>query len=142
MTTPEVWQKRQEVLDAAAAFQLHRRALLEAWQEGHAHGVRVVASGPSFNDQIMSESRRWRHLLSVRPTARADELRRSLPNNRAMVSAGLQMLSVFDGTALGPTELAMLANEPVGDYRLSMCPVQLKVVDESEVYLQGPVDAD
>lgn len=141
-SNPDVLQKRQEMLDAAAAFQLHRRALLEAWLEGRAHGVRVLAHGPNFNKQLKIESGRWRHLLSVRPTGRTEELKRSLPHNRALVSGGLQMCSVFDGTALGPTARAMLANEPVGDYRLSHCPVQIKVVDGSEVYLQGPSEAN
>lgn len=129
----------QQVLDAAAVLQLHRSRLVADMEEGRRlDGVRVVAEGPSLNEQMMRESRRWTHLLSVRHLTTAPDLRTSLPNNRRTLESGLKMTSLFDWNATTPAARALLAGEAPGVYYFTRAPLQLKVVDLREVLLQGP----
>lgn len=130
----------QEVLEAAAALQLRRAGVVAALEAGECpDGVRVVGRGPTLNDTMMAESRRWRHLLSVRQITTAADLRVSLPNNRRRLASGLRMTSLFDWSATTAAARAMLSQEASGVYFFTRAPMQLKVVDLREVFVQGPV---
>jgi DNA-binding CsgD family transcriptional regulator len=48
------------------------------------------------------------------------------------------MVSIFDRDGTTPAAQRMLENERGGIYYLSYVPVQMRVVDHREVYLQGP----
>lgn len=126
----------QAVLDAAALFQLRRAELLAADPIGRAD-VRVFRE-PGLNDAVMQDSRTWRSLLSVRTSATVEELRESLPNNRAVVGAGMSMISLFDWDGTTPAARALVSAEEDPSYRFTHAPVQMKIVDGTEVLVQGP----
>jgi DNA-binding CsgD family transcriptional regulator len=99
----------------------------------------VVAVGLEAAQQwLHSGGSSWSENLSVRPTATAAQLRASLPANRAFVSAGVRMVSVFDYHGLDIDARLLLANEPIGDYLFGKAPVQMKIIDRSFVILEGP----
>ena len=86
----------------------------------------------------MRASRQWRHLLSTRPATTGTQLSESLPNNRARVAEGLQMVSVFDHDGTDTAARALLAGESDGVYYLGYAPVQMRLVDRREVLVHGP----
>lgn len=106
----------------------------------HSPGVRILARGPALNDQMMEQSRAWRHLLSVRDATTAPNLRASLPNNRTCVAEGLQMTSLFDWNGTTSAARTLLRREQPGIYYFSWAPTNVKVIDMAEVILQGPDD--
>lgn len=129
----------QEVLDAAALLQLRRSDVLAQLAAGdRPDHVRVVGHGPRLNEQMMRESRQWKHLLSVRQVTTVEDLRTSLPNNRATLASGLKMTSLFDWAATTPAARSLLAQETPGVYYFTRAPLQLKVLNLREVLLQGP----
>lgn len=131
---------RQAVLDAAAVLQVRRSEVAALAGRGEAPDVDIVGIRPEdVNGWMMEASADWRELFSVRPAATATQLRVSLPRNRALVEDGLRMVSIFDADALDLDARLLLANEPVGRYRFSVAPVQMKIVDRRYVLLQGPV---
>jgi len=130
---------RQAVLDAAAVLQVRRSEAAPLALRGDAPDVRVFACGHDINPRMRDEAFGWRELLSVRPATTAAQMGASLPNNRAMLKGGLRMVSVFDALGLEPDARALLANEPVGTYLVSVAPVQMKIVDRRFVLLQGPL---
>ncbi|WP_217178631.1 helix-turn-helix transcriptional regulator [Streptomyces sp. AC495_CC817] len=126
----------QAVLDATAQFQLRRADLLAADAEDRAD-VRVFRD-PGLNESLMEDSRRWTSLLSVRTSATVAELRETLPNNRAIMAAGLSMISLFDWDGTTPAARALLRAEADPSYRFTHAPMQMKIIDDAEVLLQGP----
>lgn len=126
----------QAVLDAAAVFQLRRAELLAA-DPLERDDVRVFRD-PGLNESLMQDSRRYRSLLSIRTSATAQELRATLPNNRAVVAAGLSMISLFDWDGATPAARALLTAEGDASYRFTHAPVQTKIIDGAEVLVQGP----
>lgn len=88
--------QRAAVMDAGMALWAVRGRLCQALEDGTATDCRIGAVGDDVNPWLLEESQRWSHLLSVRPTATIEEMRLSLPNNRAMVLRGMEMVSIFD----------------------------------------------
>lgn len=129
----------QRILDAAAQLQVQRSRHAAALTAGERPDARVVASGwNGINDWIREASAGWRELWSVRLTGTVETLRDSLPVNRARVSAGKRMISVFDYHRTEPTARLLLSGERLGRYLFSHAPVQMKIVDRRRVLLQGP----
>lgn len=132
-------EARQAVLDAAALLQVRRTEVAAMAARTEVPGVDVVGSNPEeVNRWIRRVAVGWRELLSVRPAATTTQLRVSLPQNRALLKAGLSMTSIFDADGLELDARLLLANETHGDYRFSVAPVQMKIVDRRQVLLQGP----
>lgn len=130
---------RHTVLDTAAVLQVLRSEVATALARGQACDARVVARGLSgINDWMRDDSTRWRDLLSVRTAGTVAELRVSIPHNRLMVERGMRMVSLFDWRGLDPASRQLIAGEEVGEYRLGVAPVQMKIVDRRCVLLQGP----
>jgi DNA-binding CsgD family transcriptional regulator len=98
--------------------------------------VQVVALG-DLGGWTLRESVGWRDLLSTRsaPTTRA--LCASLPNNRRLCREGLRMVSVFDAESTGSAARDLLANETTGTYLYAYAPVQMKIIDQRQVLLEG-----
>lgn len=135
--------QRTAVLDAGMALWAARSTLCQSLVDGTARDCHIGAVGEEVNPWLLEESARWRHLLSVRPTATAAQLRLSLPNNREMVRRGLEMVSVFDYERLDEECRQLIVDEPVGDYLFAVAEIQMKVIDHQHVLLEGPtVDGD
>ena len=131
---------RQRILDAMLGLQSHRRRALAALEADDAgEDTEVVATGDSrvLSIWMMRASHSWRHLLSTRPATTTVQLCRSLPNNSDRLGHGMTMTSVFDeaGTDPGARRLLTAAG---GDYRFAYAPMQMRLVDQREVYLHGP----
>lgn len=127
------------MLDAAAELQLGRSAFARTLvaDDSFPH-VRVLARDPGLNDQMIEQSARWQHLLSIRQSTTARDLRASLPNNRSCLAAGLNMTSLFDWDGTTPAARALVQREQSGVYYFVWAPLNLKVIDMAEVILQGP----
>jgi DNA-binding CsgD family transcriptional regulator len=133
-------QAAQAVLDAAALLQVRRSEAAALATSGTLTEGKIVAVGLDAAQQwLHAGGSSWTENLSVRPTATAAQLRASLPANRAFVSAGVRMVSVFDYYGLDTDARLLLANEPIGDYLFGKAPVQMKILDRSFVVLDGPV---
>ncbi|MGY2702060.1 helix-turn-helix domain-containing protein [Nocardioides sp. HB32] len=133
--------EKQVVLDAAALLQVRRSEVATALEAGPVRDAEILASSQDqveLNRLVIDQSSRWRELHSVRAWANVSQLRRSLPNNRRVLEGGLRMESVFDAQGTGVGALLLLANEPIGSYLMSFAPVTMKIVDRTEVMLQGP----
>ncbi|MBO9625898.1 MAG: hypothetical protein J7484_05950 [Microbacterium sp.] len=126
----------QAVLDATARFQLHRTELLEDDLDGR-DDVRIFRE-PGLNRSLMEDSHRWASLLSVRTGGTVEELRETLPNNRAVTAAGMSMISLFDWAGTTPAARALVKAEADASYRFTHAPMQMKIIDGAEVLLQGP----
>ena len=131
---------RQPVLDAVVALQGHRLAVARSLEPSgrEVPGARIVARGHDVPGELMRRATTWRHLLSTRPRTTAPELRESLAVNRRCLADGLVMQSVFDREGTTAAAKRMLANEDCGAYHLSYAPVQMRLADHREVFLQGP----
>jgi len=131
---------RQAVLDAAAVLQVRRSEVAAMAARGKAQDVVIIGrSAGEVNGWMKASSPEWRELLSVRPAATSTQLRVTLPHNRTLVADGLRMVSIFDADGLELDARLLLASEPAGQYRFSVAPVQMKIVDRRYVLLQGPV---
>ena len=131
---------RQAATDAAAVLQLQRREIAERVTRGPVRGVRLHTGGGEALNRWMAEAcQTWTTLRSLRPAATAENVRATLPQNRRLVRDGLAMVSIFDTDGIRPDARVLLANEPVGEYRFGVCPVQMKIVDDRIVLLEGPV---
>jgi DNA-binding CsgD family transcriptional regulator len=130
--------QRTAVLDAGMALWAARARVLQSLADGTARDCHIGGVGDEINDWLFEESPSWRHLLSVRPTGTAAQLRRSLPNNRALVDAGLEMVSVFDYERLEEECRQLIVAEPLGQYLFAVAEVQMKVIDHERVLLDGP----
>lgn len=130
---------RQAALDAAAALQVRRSEIAASLEGGDRRGAKVVArTSAGVNEWMREDCRTWRELMSVRPAATVAQVRVSLPQNRARVTDGLQMLSLFDHDGCDPVARLLVASEPSGGYLFGVGPVQMKIVDRRRVLLQGP----
>lgn len=132
--------KVQRVLDAVAMLQAQRSRLAAAVSRGTVPHTRLVGRGAIEINRWMTRGvRDWHDLLSVRPWGRVDELRVSLPLNREFVAAGNRMVSVFDYDSTTPQARLLLGGEQSSRYLFAHAPVQLKIVDRTQVLLAGPV---
>lgn len=129
--------RREAIQDAAAVLQLTRSRIAAALQKGHQLDATVIGSGSEVNRWMLEAARTWRENLSVRPGASLKGLRISIPNNRACVAGGQQMISIFDDR-ISATAKMLLAGETNPRYLLSWAPVQMKIVNREFVLLQGP----
>ena len=131
---------RQQVLDASFDLQWCRREALQSLADGRPEHVEVVASG-DVAAWTMDQSSRWRELLSTRTGATGPALTRSLPVNRkACEDNGLDMVSVFDTDSTEAEARGMLEHEPSAAYYFAFAPLQIKIVDQRQVLIQGPVE--
>ena len=131
--------QRQAALDAAAVLQVRRSELAAAVAAGHASGAEVVAHGLSgINTWLDEQIPGWSEILSVRDAAIVPQLRVSLINNRRLLASGGKMMSLFDYDGTEPTARWLLAGEEHDCYRLGVAPVQMKIIDQRFVLLQGP----
>jgi DNA-binding CsgD family transcriptional regulator len=136
-------EQRQAVLDAAAVLQVRRTETATALAGGRGVDAEIVDSHVDRLGQILlDEQDTWTELLSVRPEASSAGLRSSLPNTRALVAAGLRMISIYDVYGTGLDARRLLAGETGGTYLLSVAPVQMKIVNRDHVLLQGPFAED
>ncbi|SHH43367.1 regulatory protein, luxR family [Jatrophihabitans endophyticus] len=129
---------QQHVLDATVELLAVRRGALAELERGtESDDVHLVTGSARLNAWMMGTARGWRHLLSTRPFTSADHLALSLPNNRLCVGRGLEMVSVFDHRGTDAAARTMLAAEGA-PYLYSQAPIQMRLVDQREVYLHGP----
>lgn len=134
---------RQAVLDAAAVLQLRRSEIANALAGGRTHEAEIVVAYPRDRGQTtLGDQQPWRDLLSVRPSVTVGELRSSLPRTRGLIQRGLQMVSVYDADGISPGARTLLAGETLGTYLVSVAPVQMKIVNRSQVLLQGPAQGE
>jgi len=133
---------RQPILDAVIALQGLRLAASTALAAANGQEVgeaRIMARGQRVPAWMMRRTLTARHLLSTRPRTTAQQLRESIPVNNRCLHNGLSMVSIFDRDGTKPAARRILANETEGVYFLSYAPVQMRLVDHREVYLQGPL---
>lgn len=144
--TPLFAQKKiTHVLDAVSTLQARRSTLAAGVTWGDTADTRIVARGAvEINRWLFTSISQWHHLLSVRPLARVDELRVSVPVNRRWAEGGNHMVSVFDYRATPPSARLLLGGEaPPPTYLFAYAPMQMKIVDEDRVLLDGPsLDGD
>lgn len=135
--------ERQHVLDAATELQVCRRAALAALSSagssphGRVTGAEVVAVGDVAGWTIR-HAPSWRHLLSTRYAATGAALGRSLPTNRELGRDGVQMVSVFDYETADRAARTLLEADESGVYLYAFAPLQMKIVDRTQVLIQGP----
>ncbi|HEY0948988.1 helix-turn-helix transcriptional regulator [Nocardioides sp.] len=91
---------------------------------------------------MSDDCRRWRDLLSIQPSGYVPQLQASLPQNRRLLANGLQMVSLFHLDGLDAEARCLLAGEPEGEYRVGVCPVQMKIIDRRYVLLSGPAEGN
>ena len=130
----------QRVLDAVAVLHSQRSRLAAAVGRGPVPHTRLIGRGAiEINRWMWDSLRDWRDFLSVRPWGRVEELRVSLPLNRDFVAGGSRMVSVFDYHGTTPQARLLLGAEPSSHYRFAHAPVQMKIIDRTQVLLDGPV---
>lgn len=130
---------RHELLAAVGALDHQRVATARSLEaSGSTSTARLLARGADVVPWMLKNSHTWRQMLST--TARTDPgaLRTSLPNNRVIVSNGLEMVSVFDRGGTEPVCRQLLAGETLGSYYLSSVPLSMRIVDRRQVILEGP----
>lgn len=129
----------QRVHDTAAQLRTERARVVDAITRGAPAPARIVGrGGPDINRWMMAESHRWRHLLSARPCGNVAQLRISMPNNDAVVAAGLDMISLWDYDKTDPEARLILARQDPRTYFFAFIPAQMKIIDRREVLLDGP----
>ena len=130
----------QRVLDAVAVLHSERTKLAAALSRGPVPRTRIVGRGAvEINRWLWEAVRDWHDVLSVRPWGRVEELRVSLPRNRDFVAGANHMISVFDYYGTTPQARLLLGAEKSSDYLFSNAPVQLKIINKTQVLLDGPV---
>lgn len=102
----------------------------------------IVARGADVVPWMLHHSHGWRQLLSTTSRTSVHSIQRSLPNNRVLVSAGLEMISVFDRGGTPQVCQDVLAGEVLGSYYVAMAPIAMRIVDGRQVILEGPIEDD
>lgn len=134
--TADDWQV---VLDAAAVLQVRRTEVATALADGRRVDAELAETYQDAAGQwLFHEQETWTELLSVRQEGSVAGLRRSLPNTRRLLAAGLRMTSVYDFHGTPRDARRVLAGETRGTYLVSAAPVQMKIVNRDRVLLQGP----
>lgn len=130
-----------DVARPAAALERRRAALAGEWARtsGDDRGRIVAVGQENFHRWLFTPLRGWRQLDSTRhggprPTP---DLPSSLAHNRRSVQRGLRMTSVFAAEGLPPGLVDLLAEQDLG-YRVAHAPLDMKIVDGSQVLLEGP----
>jgi DNA-binding CsgD family transcriptional regulator len=136
-------ESHQQILDLAAAVQLRRREIADRLGAGLEVEAETFGQGESaVNTRLSGEVLQWPEYRSLRPRITAEQLRWTLPRSRAAVAAGVHMVSIFDRDGVSSTGAALLAAEDPALFRLSVVPVQLKLLNRDIVLLQGPFVRD
>ena len=134
--TPDL---REQILDLAAAVQLRRREVADRLAAGRPVDAEVYGRGiEEINAGLAQGAREWREFRSLRPRITTDELRHTLPLSNTAVATGHRMISIFDRNGVQASGVALLAAEDPAMFRLSVVPIQLKLVERDAVLLQGP----
>lgn len=131
---------KQRVYDAAARLRIERGRVADALVAGAAVDARIIGrGGAAINRWMLTESHRWRHLLSARPTGQFAQARVSLPNNQILTDKGMAMVSLWDYESCEFETRLLLACQDPQVYYFAFVPAQLKIVDHRDVLLDGPV---
>lgn len=104
--------------------------------------AQIVARGVDVVPWMLEQSHQWRQLLSTTSRTSVHSIQRSLPNNRVIVSAGLEMISVFDRGGTPQVCRDVLAGETLGSYYVATAPVAMRIVDGKRVIIEGPIQND
>jgi DNA-binding CsgD family transcriptional regulator len=137
------YEQREEILDLSAAVQLRRREVADRLAAGRPVDAEVWGRGMAdINARLLEGARTWREFRSLRPRITPAELRYTIPHSKQAVLAGQHMVSIFDRNGLQPAGVALLAAEDPAVFRLSVVPIQLKLVERDAVLLQGPFLGD
>jgi DNA-binding CsgD family transcriptional regulator len=130
---------RLRVLDQLALLQAERSRVSRAVERGHRVAARVVGRGTlAINRNMAFEAQSWRNLDSIRNSGTVGQLAVSLPNNTIVMENGLRMTSIWHFDGLDPEVRLILSAEDPAAYFFGYAPVQMKIVDNAEVFLEGP----
>jgi DNA-binding CsgD family transcriptional regulator len=127
-------------MDAVARLQVERSRVVSALERGQRVAARFLGRGAQRMNVAMAQAARsWRHVESIRISGSVEQLSVSLPNNAHLIAAGLRMTSVWHQSGLDPDARLMLAGEDPSVYFFGYAPLQMKIVDERSVLLEGPL---
>jgi DNA-binding CsgD family transcriptional regulator len=130
---------RLRVLDELARLQTERTRVSRAMERGQRVAARILGRGTlAINRNMAREVPSWRTLDSIRNSGTIGQLAVSLPNNTVVMENGLRMTSVWHFDALDPEVRLILSAEDPEAYFFGYAPVQMKIVDNAEVFLDGP----
>lgn len=142
-STPVPLELREEILDLSAAVQLRRREVADRLAAGRPVDAEIYGRGiAEINARLAEGSRRWREYRSLRPRITTAELRYTLPLSNSAVATGHHMISIFDRNGVSAAGVALLTAQDPTVFRLSVVPIQLKLVERDSVLLQGPFVGD
>ncbi|MFE7507148.1 sigma factor-like helix-turn-helix DNA-binding protein [Promicromonospora sp. NPDC057488] len=130
---------RLRVLDQLARLQIERARVSRAVERGQRVAARVVGRGTiGINQNMALEVPSWRTLESIRSWGTVGQLAVSLPNNTVAMENGLRMTSVWHYDGLDPEARLMLSAEDPAAYFFGFAPVQMKIINNAEAFLDGP----
>ncbi|WP_051432880.1 helix-turn-helix transcriptional regulator [Promicromonospora kroppenstedtii] len=130
---------RLRVLDELARLQTERSRVSRAMERGERVAARILGRGTiAINQNMALEVPSWRTLESIRNSGTIGQLAVSLPNNTVVMENGLRMTSVWHFDGLDPEVRLILSAEDPAAYFFGYAPVQMKIVDDAEVFLDGP----
>lgn len=132
-------QGRLRVLDQLARLQAERSRVSRAMERGQRVAARVVGRGTiAINQNMALEAPSWRTLESIRSSGTIGQLAVSLPNNTVAMENGLRMTSIWHFDGLDPEVRLVLSAEDPEAYFFGYAPVPIKIIDDAEVFLDGP----
>ncbi|WP_454857118.1 sigma factor-like helix-turn-helix DNA-binding protein [Promicromonospora soli] len=130
---------RIRVLDQLAQLQTERSRISRAMERGQRVAARIVGRGTlAINQNMAREVPSWRTLWSIRNSGTIGQLAVSLPNNTVAMENGLRMTSIWHFDGLDPEVRLVLSAEDPAAYFFGYAPVQMKIIDDAEVFLDGP----
>lgn len=130
---------RLRVLDQLARLQTERSRVCRTMERGQRVAARVVGRGTlAINRNMALEVPSWRTLESIRNSGTVGQLAVSLPNNTIAMENGLRMTSIWHFDGLDPEVRLVLSAEDPAAYFFGYAPVQMKIIDNAEVFLDGP----
>jgi len=137
--TPVPFARQEEILDLAAALQLRRREVADRLAAGDDVDAEIYGRGVGeINGRLLVESQDWAEYRSLRPRITSAQLRYTIPPTRSSVAKGNRVISVFDQHGVDATGATLLAAEDPAVFRLSVVPVQVKLIYRDALLLQGP----
>ncbi|WP_419706675.1 helix-turn-helix transcriptional regulator [Promicromonospora sp. NFX87] len=130
---------RLRVLDQLTRLQTERLRVSRAVERGQRVAARILGRGTiAINRNMALEVPSWRTLESIRSSGTVGQLAVSLPNNTIVMENGLRMTSIWHFDGLDPEVRLILSAEDPAAYFFGYAPVQMKIVDNAEVFLDGP----
>lgn len=130
---------RLRVLDQLARLQTERTRVSRVIERGQRAAARIIGHGTiAINQNMAREAQTWRVLESIRSSGTIGQLAVSLPNNAAIMDGGLRMTSIWHFDALDPEARLILSAEDPAAYFFGYAPVPMKIIDNTEVLLDGP----